>query len=43
MRMSDYAACRGSLLARDVSSVVKPEMFVLDSEYLVTLLVVVPT
>lgn len=33
----------GSLLARDVSSVVKPEMFVLDSEYLVTLLVVVPT
>lgn len=32
----------GSLLVRDVSSSVKREQFVLDSEYLVTLLVVVP-
>lgn len=32
----------GSLLVRDVSSVVRPEQFVRDSEYLVTLLVVVP-
>ena len=31
----------GSLLVRDVSNVVKPEMFVQDSEYLVTLLVVI--
>lgn len=31
----------GPLIARDVSNVVKKDMFVLDSEYLVTLLVVV--
>jgi len=33
----------GSLMVRDVSSAVKPDMFVQDSEYLVTLLVVVAT
>ena len=32
----------GPLIGRDISNTVKKEMFVLDSEYLVTLLVVVP-
>ncbi|NXD67395.1 VATC1 ATPase, partial [Eolophus roseicapillus] len=34
--------CRGSLLTRSLADIVKKEDFVLDSEYLVTLLVIVP-
>lgn len=33
---------RGSLLTRSLAEIVKKDDFVLDSEYLVTLLVVVP-
>lgn len=33
---------RGSLLTRSLADIVKKEDFVLDSEYLITLLVVVP-
>lgn len=33
---------RGSLLTRSLGDIVKKEDFVLDSEYLITLLVVVP-
>lgn len=35
-------ATRGSLLTRSLADIVKKEHFVLNSEYLVTLLVVVP-
>lgn len=35
-------ATRGSLLTRSLADIVKKEDFVLDSEYLITLLVVVP-
>lgn len=35
-------ATRGSLLTRSLADIVKKEDFVLNSEYLVTLLVVVP-
>ena len=39
-----YLFCyRGSLLTRTLNDIVKKEDFVLDSEYLTTLLVVVPT
>ena len=34
--------CSGSLLTRNLGDLVKKEDFVLDSEYLITLLVVVP-
>lgn len=33
---------RGSLLTRSLADIVKKEDFVLDSEYLITMLVVVP-
>jgi V-type H+-transporting ATPase subunit C len=33
---------RGSLISRNLAEIVKKEHFVLDSEYLVTLVVVVP-
>jgi hypothetical protein len=36
------SANSGSLLVRSLGDVVKPSMFVLDSEYLVTLCVIVP-
>lgn len=35
-------SARGSLLTRSLADIVKKEDFVLDSEYLVTMLVVVP-
>lgn len=35
-------ANRGSLLTRSLADIVKKDDFVLDSEYLITLLVVVP-
>lgn len=34
--------CSGSLVTRNLGELVKKEHFVLDSEYLVTLLVIVP-
>lgn len=37
-----FCATRGSLLTRSLADIVKKEHFVLNSEYLVTLLVVVP-
>lgn len=36
------SATRGSLLTRSLADIVKKDDFVLDSEYLITLLVVVP-
>lgn len=36
------SATRGSLLTRSLADIVKKEDFVLDSEYLITMLVVVP-
>lgn len=36
------ASCSGNLLTKDLADVVKAEDFVLNSEYLITLLVVVP-
>lgn len=40
--LSLLCATRGSLLTRSLADIVKKEDFVLDSEYLITLLVVVP-
>lgn len=37
-----FVSIRGSLLTRSLADIVKKEDFVLDSEYLITLLVVVP-
>lgn len=39
---SSVVISRGSLLTRSLADIVKKEHFVLSSEYLVTLLVVVP-
>ncbi len=40
--VTPLCATRGSLLTRSLADIVKKEDFVLDSEYLITLLVVVP-
>lgn len=37
-----HALCRGNLLVRSLNDLVKPEDCILDSEFLVTLMVVVP-
>ncbi len=42
MIQCDVSLTRGSLLTRSLADIVKKEDFVLDSEYLITMLVVVP-
>lgn len=41
-RKALVTSTRGSLLTRSLADIVKKDDFVLDSEYLVTMLVVVP-